>query len=407
MTRRTLDVYWGGYLTGKLIQDDGQLKFQYAESWLQHPETKPISQSLPLQAAIFKNKQCRPFFAGILPEADKRQRIAKYFGISTQNDFAMLEKMGGECAGALTIVKTGEPPPAIPTSADYYPLSDEKLAGVFEALPARPLMAGEEGMRLSLAGVQDKIAVALVDGKLCFPLHDAPSTHILKPAFHHFEAVAENEAFCMELSASIGLPAAKVQVRQLGKVHYLLVERYDRVHADNGLLIRLHQEDFCQALGIVPEYKYQNEGGPTPTQAFSLLRECSTLPVIDIRNLLDAMIFNYLIGNNDAHGKNFSLLYTGQGARFAPLYDLVSTAVYPELSPKMAMKVGSTYDSNKVTPGEWDTLAEACGLGAAMVRDRQKELADKVREKVSLVTPKHPIIKDIIDIIQRRAQSFK
>ena len=132
--------------------------------------------------------------------------------------------------------------------------------------------------------------------------------------------------------------------------------------------IHLHQEDFCQALGIVPE--------------------CSALPVIDIRNLLDAMIFNYLIGNNDAHGKNFSLLYTSQGARFAPLYDLVSTAVYPELSPKMAMKIGGTYDSNKVTPGEWDKLAEACGLGAA-------QGAGKVRG----VTPKHPIIKGIIDLI--------
>ena len=154
----------------------------------------------------------------------------------------------------------------------------------------------------------------------------------------------------MKLAAAVGLPAAKVETRSVEGIEYLLVERYDRTHRQNPggtpSLERLHQEDFCQAQGIVPETKYQKEGGPSLRQCFALLREVSTAPVIDLSRLLDAVIYNFLVGNNDAHGKNFSLLYHGVGTanqqiRLAPLYDVVSTTYYPELSKDMAMKIGA------------------------------------------------------------------
>ena len=195
--------------------------------------------------------------------------------------------------------------------------------------------------------------------EISLPLGGGPSTHILKPAVEGFAGVVFNEAFCMKLAAAAGLPTAKVETRSVEGLEYLLVERYDRFHRQNPggspPLERLHQEDFCRAQGIIPDTKYQKEGGPSLRQCFPLLREVSTAPVIDLSRLLDAVIYNFLVGNNDAHGKNFSLLChrvgtANQQIRLAPLYDVVSTTYYLELSKDMAMKIGGEYSSDKVTP---------------------------------------------------------
>ena len=253
----------------------------------------------------------------------------------------------------------------------YRPVSSQELAAILKELPKRPLLAGEDGIRLSLAGAQDKVAVRIEGNDISLPLGGAPSTHILKPAVERFAGVVFNEAFCMRLAAVSGLPAAKVEPRIVEDIEYLLVERYDRVHQKNAegatTLDRLHQEDFCQAQGIVSETKYQKEGGPSLKQCFALLRDVSSAPVIDLSRLLDAVIYNYLVGNNDAHGKNFSLLYHGAGTtnqeiRLAPLYDVVSTTYYPDLSKGMAMKIGGEYSSDKVTPKDFEQLAEEAGL---------------------------------------------
>src|ERR1700722_10196912 len=259
---KTLDVYLHSEFVGHLIQDDGgQMIFQYAESWLQRPGASPLSQSLPLRKERFSRNECRGYFGGILPEESKREIIARNLGISARNDYAMLEQIGGECAGAVTFVPTGD---ALPEKDyRYRMLSSEELAAVLRELPKRPLLAGDEGIRLSLAGAQDKVAV-LVDGdEISLPLGGAPSTHILKPGGDRFAGVVANEALCMKLAAAIGIPTAKVDARSVEGMQYLLVERYDRIYrADLGqepVLERLHQEDFCQALGIVSEMKYQKE----------------------------------------------------------------------------------------------------------------------------------------------------
>jgi serine/threonine-protein kinase HipA len=383
---KTLDVYLHSGFVGRLTQDNGgQMIFQYAESWLDRQWASPLSQSLPLRKERFSRNECRGYFGGILPEEGKREIIARNLGISARNDYAMLEQIGGECAGAVTFVPAGEPLPE--SDYRYRTLSSEELAAVLRELPKRPLLAGEEGIRLSLAGAQDKVAVRVDGGEISLPLGGAPSTHILKPGGDRFEGVVANEALCMKLAAAIGIPTATVEARTVEGMEYLLVKRYDRIYrADSGqvpVLERLHQEDFCQALGIVSEMKYQKEGGPSLKQCFALLREVSSTPVIDLSRLLDVVIFNYLVGNNDAHGKNFSLLYWGIGTddmqvSLSPLYDSLSTVYYPEISRTMAMKLGGQYSSEKVMPPNFDQFAEEAGLAKPMVRRRVLEVVEKI-----------------------------
>lgn len=404
---RTLDVYLRENLVGRLIQDeDGRMAFAYAQSWLDNPGAVPLSHSLPLGSERFNRKECRGYFAGVLPEQRKRELIAKNLGVSAQNDFALLERIGGECAGAVTFLPAGMPPPA--REAQYRSLTSQELAMKLRELPRRPLMAGESGIRLSLAGAQDKIAVRVQDGKISLPLAGAPSTHILKPAIKEFDGIVFNEFLCMTLAQSIGMATAKVKIGSVEEIDYLLVERYDRTIAQ-GHLRREHQEDFCQALGIVPEQKYQKEGGPSFKQCFALARDVSSAPVIDLQVLLDAAIYNFLIGNHDAHGKNFSLLYNDETGgerqtRLAPLYDLVSTAYYPELSTDMAMKIGGEYLSEKVTPRDFEKLATDAGLAKPMVKRRVPELAEMVRSKLAAVAAQSPVAAKVAGLIQGRCE---
>jgi len=217
----------------------------------------------------------------------------------------------------------------------------------------------------------------------------------------------------MKLAAAAGLSAAAVETRNVEGIDYLLVERFDRIHrtAPSGepMLERLHQEDFCQALSIVSEQKYQKEGGPSLKQCFALLREVSSAPVIDLARLLDAVIYNYLVGNNDAHGKNFSLLHRGTGTenlevRLAPLYDVVSTVYYPELSRDMAMRIGDEYSSEKVTAENFEQLAEEAGLGKPLARDRVVELSERVMATLPKLETAHPVAQKVAALIRRRSE---
>lgn len=409
---KTLHVYLSRDLVGRLIQNEnGYLLFGYDQNWLNNASAVPLSQSLPLRAEQFTRKECRGFFAGILPEESNREMVARNLGISKVNDFAMLEQIGGECAGAVTFIPEDETLPAY--DADYRTLSDDELLDILHILPRRPLMAGEDGVRLSLAGAQDKIAVHVDGDKISIPLGGAPSTHILKPAIERFEGLVFNEAFCMTLAANIGLPTARVETRNVGGIDYLLVERYDRYIDTEGSVHRLHQEDLCQALAVPSDHKYQSEGGPNLKDCFALLRRASSRPVVDLARLLDAVIFNLLIGNHDAHGKNFSLLYNpqstllvGEQVKLAPLYDLVSTVYYPELSKKMAMKIGKEAESTKITPVHFELLADDAGLAKPMVRKRVQELAELTRTQLKEIYLGHPMTDKLAELIARRCELF-
>jgi len=339
----------------------------------------------------FKQSQCRPFFAGLLPEESQRDMIAGALGISKGNDFAFLDALGGDVAGALSLWPEGTVPPALEPEGAPPPLSDDELIELLETLPKRPLLAGREGLRLSLAGAQTKLPVVLVDDRVALPVPGQPTTHILKPAIARFPHTTENEALVMMLAAAVGLPVAPVAARTVGGRPHLLVTRYDRRFDASGRAHRLHQEDFCQALGIPPERKYAVEGGPTFKAGFDLLRRATTVPAVAVLAFLDAAIFNLIVGNADAHGKNFSLLYQAAGVTLAPFYDLLSTVAHPDLSPNLAMKIAKRATLEEIGPATWPAFADDIGLAASFVRRRVKELSDAVVAQMP-VLPESPAL---------------
>ncbi|WP_153110908.1 type II toxin-antitoxin system HipA family toxin [Propionivibrio limicola] len=408
---RVLEVWLLGQHVGQLAQVDGRLSFSYLPEWLQSANTRPLSHHLPLQAEAFDDKATRPFFAGLLPEGDKRKLIAQTLHVSRQNDFALLDGIGGECAGAVSLLETGQQPDVIQSAPVVRWLDEAELVAILDELPRRPMLAGDEGLRLSLAGAQDKLPVIFADGRLGLPLQNTPSSHILKPVISAVEGSVFNEGFCLALAAQIKLSTASAVIHRVADREYLLVDRYDRVRQPDGALRRLHQEDFCQALGVAPEYKYQNEGGPDLAQCFELVRKATRPSAPHILGLLDYVIFNALIGNHDAHAKNFSLIYTERGAALAPLYDALSTAVYANLTDKMAMKIGSKYKFTELQARHWEQFAQAAGLSPAQVKKRVLAIArqlplEAAALRSSFVTRglDHDILSKIVDLIERRCQ---
>jgi serine/threonine-protein kinase HipA len=374
---RTLDVFLNADLVGCLAQDDsGNLGFRYDAAWLGASHSVPLSASLPLKAAAFTRRECRPFFAGLLPEEIQRKLIAQSFGVSERNDFSLLDKIGGECAGAVSLMPPGQKPDA--TMWTSQPLTQEELAFKLAELPKKPLLAGDRGLRLSLAGAQSKMAVVLENGQYAIPLNGAPSSHIIKPQSPRFDHLVENEFFCMRLAAAVGLNVAPVEMGQAGEQSFLQITRYDRHQETDGTLSRIHQEDFCQALGCVPEQKYQQEGGPGLRQCFELIRSVSSAPAVDLLQLFDAVVFNFLIGNGDAHGKNFSILYTQGKARLAPFYDLICTQAYSDLDQSFAMKIGKERDPGKIRLKDWQLFINETGLNLSAALRRIKSIADRV-----------------------------
>lgn len=374
---RRLVVYLNSEEVGMLEQDDsGLVEFRYEQEWIQKPAALPLSRTLPLQGETFRGKKARPFFAGILPEEGSRKQIAAVLGISDANEFAMLERIGGECAGAVSLLPEGDAPPAAGETR-LRKLSEKELQEVVAELPRRPLMAGMDGVRLSLAGVQDKLPVVARGSSIALPLDNTPSTHILKPEPDHFPGLVANEIFCMTLARAVGLNVPAVESRRVGDKACIIIQRYDRLVGDDGVVRRLHQEDFCQALGFPPERKYQQEGGPLLRDCIRLLREWSTTPVLDIRDFLDGLMLNMLIGNADAHGKNYSMVYRGGERRLAPFYDLVCTLAWPELSKTPAMKIGHADSIDGITPAHWKKMAQETHLGWPMIRERMADLCRK------------------------------
>lgn len=408
----SLDVWWDRRLVGRLTQDrHGELGFVYAAGWLQSEDAPALSASLPKRAEPYSRRECRPFFGGLLPEEGQRQAVAQALGVSRGNDFALLDKLGGDVAGALQLLPPGESPTAPNAGRPPKSLDEAELIRVLDSLPTRPLLAGEEGMRLSLAGSQSKVPVILVEGKVALPSWGQPTTHILKPSISRFPGTTENEGFVMRLAAAVGLDVAPVEPRVVRDRRFLLVARYDRSVDDDGRAHRIHQEDFCQALGINPERKYASEGGPTLKDCFALLRRVSSRPAVEVLKLLDAVIFNLIVGNADAHGKNFSILHDEGGPRLAPFYDLLATAAYPELSPRMAMKVGKRSTLGEMDDKGWAAFAASTTLGLPLIRRRVAEISEAVKSHAEEVATElmhagldEPLLSRIAELVVGRAE---
>jgi serine/threonine-protein kinase HipA len=404
-----LNVFLHKELIGKLSSHNGALNFCYDEKYVEKQGSVTLSISLPLQKEPFSHQESSAFFSGLLPDDQVRKRLARYLGVSDKNTFSLLSEIGGECAGAVSLHQNEI---TSDLEATYQILSDTEAHEILSILHKRPMLAGEDDIRISGAGAQDKLMITFVDKKIAIPTRSTPSTHIIKTAISDLNDSVYNEFFCMKLAQTVGLPVPNVSIHWVEGIPYYLVERYDRQEND-GKVIRLHQEDFCQALHIAPEMKYENEGGPTLKKCFELLDSQIKIGKMAGNNkivLLKGVIFNFLIGNGDAHGKNFSVLYKGESITLAPFYDLMCTVVYTnQYKAKMAMKIGGEYKFKDVTIRQFEALAQNIGLRPDFVLKQCHLLANETLQKAEVVmhnlnldkTTSSNIYKEITAIISK------
>lgn len=394
---------------GTLRLHSGSMLFSYQEN------SRPLSLSMPVREESYKNKSCEAFFGGLLPEpVETKKLIARLYGLRSNSSFSLLEKIGFDCAGAVSLNSPSEP---VRTKTTYklegQPLSEKELHKHLEQLPKRPLFAGVEGVRISLAGVQDKAALCLIDDKLCMPAPDVPTTHILKPLVRGLDGSVENEFLCMSLAKSVGLKTAEVQLNRAGNIEYLLIERFDRHYESSQTIKRIHQEDFCQALGEVSTKKYEADGGPSLTDCFDLLNQV-TYPAVDKLELLKRVIFNFLVGNADCHAKNFSIIhYDDQTISLSPTYDVLCTAVYSHATSKMAMSIGGQSDMNTVRSDNWLTLCTRINVRMPAFKNVAEQMLKNVQSNLPAVLKQideqgymNETVKTIAKIIETRCSDF-
>jgi serine/threonine-protein kinase HipA len=406
---RALDVYWDKALAGRLMQNAaGSLSFAYDPDFLQTAQAG-ISISLPPQEGVFVGDVVKAFFSGLLPEESVRMRLAQYLGVSDKNAFALLQAVGGECAGALALYPAGESPAPVDVN-DFETLDDARLAEILAMIKRRPFLVGDD-LRISLAGAQDKLAVGFENKHVLLMTGGQPTTHILKPIIDRVTDSAHNELFCMRLAKMAGLDVPFADIHFVNDTPYYIVERYDRVRQADGSIAHIHQEDFCQALGILPELKYEREGGPSIAKCRQVILDHAARPAADQIKFLEIVIFNYLIGNADAHGKNFSLLYRGHKPELAPAYDLLSTAIYPDLSSKMAMKIGGKYEPDDVFLRHWHRLIPDTKAAQSAMNKQLKTITESTIENALVLKEtleakglRSPVFADICQVIEDRAK---
>lgn len=380
MNHESLVVWFGGRLVGLLRDRLGHvMEFDYDRGWIRAGGVA-ISQSMPLQSgeSTASDSRAHRFFANLLPEAMARARIVRRCRIP-DDDFALLRALGRECAGAVEILPEGSEPED-PSSHPYERIDHSRLAGLrfesawgFEGLERLP------APRPALAGAQDKTALALFDDQIWLPKGTAPSSHILKFDSLEYSNVLAFECFATLLAKSAGLPVVDFELRTAGRDSIALIKRYDRILGNDGRILRLHQEDFCQAMGLSSQSKYEIDGGPSFADCYRLIRDVSDAPLDDLEQLLRWQVFNVLAGNSDGHAKNLSLLYGSDGStRLAPFYDLVPTRAIENLDHDLAIGVGGMQDPEKVGRRHWESLAAECDVRSDVVLSLVEETAESL-----------------------------
>jgi serine/threonine-protein kinase HipA len=385
---KKLLVVLDGALIGAVEQKrGGDIILSYDGSWQESPDAYPLSLSLPLALERHPDKVVRPFLEGLLPDNENvLKKWGKEFHVSQRNPFALLTHMGEDCAGAVQLVAPNRLSAVLASDEDSIDWLTE--ADIGERLRdaiwrhGTGRLAGDNG-HFSLAGAQPKTALFLDGSQWGIPNGAVPTTHILKPpAQEDLDGFHINEHFCLRLAAELGLAAAKSSIETFDGEPAIVVERCDRNLTDDGRVVRLHQEDACQSLGIPPWRKYENEGGPGAADIVKLLlRESSDAPT-DVGAFIDALALNWAIGGTDAHAKNYSILLSQTEVRLAPLYDLISALPYPKTLAvrklKLAMRVGGEYHVWKVRGRHWKDLATKCDLDPGPLVQRVADLIGAV-----------------------------
>lgn len=382
-----------GQLAGRIrAEKTGRISLSYEEAWRTSPQGYSLSVSMPLAAVTYPQKAIWPYLWNLLPEnPNVLQRWAQQYHVSAGNPFRLLGHVGADVPGAAQFIPPerfaeiqGEQHPTI----EWITVDQlrERLRQLRDDISAvrRP---GDIG-KMSLPGAQAKTAFYRnpQTGRWGVPGGRTPTTHIIKPCIPGFDGLVENEHLCQDIAARLGMAAARSSVLMLDQP-YIVVERYDRLPPAAGSEFprRVHQEDMCQALGLMPAQKYQEEGGPGIAQIATLIRRVSAEPEADVERFLQANIFNWLIGGTDGHAKNYSFLIdAGDTIRLAPLYDLSSQLPYPNLiTQRVSMKIGDHYDMELVGRTDWQNLARSCDLDEERVTSMLLQMAQALPAVIS------------------------
>jgi serine/threonine-protein kinase HipA len=370
---KELIVLVNGDHLGHIAQStNGRLAFEYDNRWLARIDAYPLSLSMPLTAKRHTHATIANYLLGLLPDRDRAlDAIAKRHGVS-RNPFALAGAIGEDLAGAVQIVPPGRLA-TLKRREGANPISEERLAKFLDQLVANPgaMQITEDAGLFSLAGAQPKKAISWVNGKWREPRGRTPSTHIIKPPMVHLAGQVENEHFCLRLAQACELTAVRSEVVMIGGKPNIVTERYDRrrfrggrtlpLTSAGGTVVRLHQEDMCQALGITPADKYQSEGGPGMKAIMNLLGGSGN-PSADRTRFMRACAFNFAILGTDAHAKNYSVLIEPGNYRLAPLYDINSVLPYDTLDTrKLAMSIGGEFRWRQIHRRNWEKAAETCG----------------------------------------------
>jgi serine/threonine-protein kinase HipA len=405
----TLPVYFEQRRVGTIDVDKTGPGFTYDPNWVALRGAFPISLTMPLRSDRIAPETFLPWAANLLPESEQLRTLGQILGMARSDVIGLLSAIGRDTAGALSIGEPGRT-----ASVQWRPIDKtEDLEKVIEELPSKPFLVGEEGVSMSLAGVQTKLAVSIDDKRrVCIPMNGSPSTHILKPDAQRLCGGVQNEAFCLTLARRMKIPTPNITTGQAGKRTYLLVERHDRTNV-GGRWRRLHQEDYCQALGKPPSAKYESNQtgiyGPTMKDMFELTRR--HLSSIDILHLLDMVVFNVLACNTDAHAKNYSIIIRGNGASLAPIYDVLCGEVWDSVTKNLAQKIAGESRGDYLKGRHWQRFARECGLNPRQVLDRVGTLAKSVMveadaaasEVAAMPAGTHVMLDQTRQAVERRA----
>ncbi len=421
MSDRELVVLIGGAEAGRVHSvRNARLRFEYVDAWRRRDDAPYLSLSMPLGTTAHGHDAIHAYLWGLLPDNEHvLTRWGQRFQVSPRSAFGLLSHVGEDCAGAVQLLRPErheDPAVAGPRRIEW--LSDSDVAARLRDLRADQAAwrGPSDTGQFSLAGAQPKTALFMENDRFGVPEGRTPTTHILKPPLRDRPGHVENEHLCLALAREVGLAAATSEVRRFDDEVAIVITRYDRVrHGARGPVLRVHQEDMCQALAVLPAAKYQSEGGPTPRRIAELLREHSERPDEDVPAFFDALAFNWLTAGTDGHAKNYSLLHAAGGrVRLAPLYDLASALLYPGLDPqrlRLAMKVGSKYRIRDIVGRDWIDLAEDLGLSASTAVDRIGRMAEDVPGQAERIGTAmvdagldRATVRRLVDVISRHAR---
>ena len=412
---KKLYVYFETKPIGILTQNaDLIYSFTYDTNWLKDPERFQLSLAIPFQDEPFSNKETLSFFENLLPEGDTRIALEKSQNI--QGTFEFLDKFGRDCAGAISISQS-QHSNIQPQTSKLVEISFEEIYGALKNhTSVAEIIAQNDPGFLSIAGAQDKFPAIFKDNRIYIPSTGSPTTHIVKvPIFRNkVKQSVYNEFFCMQLAKLVGLNVPRCNIVDHDEFPLYITERYDRRTLD-GITLRIHQQDFCQAQGMVSEQKYEEKGGPTLRDNLNILKKHISIHNRSqaIFSYLDWLSFNFLIGNNDSHSKNLSLLLLDNKIQLAPFYDLLCTAVYPKLKRNFSFMIGDCDDASRIGINQFNMLNNDLELKEGTIVDnvlKMKELLlsnkDELVNKILCEFPQASILKNISKIIDKRCKSI-